>query len=53
MRVKLEFEGAIMNLACVYVSRVDCEMKETEKFWSKLDEVVDSIPEVGRLESGE
>ena len=42
--VKLEMEGVMMNVITGYASQVDCEIEEKEKFWSKLDEVVESIP---------
>ncbi|KAF7691844.1 hypothetical protein C0J45_17877, partial [Silurus meridionalis] len=32
-----------------YAQQVSCEMKEKEKFWSELDEVVDGVPRNDRL----
>ncbi|KAI5607898.1 hypothetical protein C0J50_9758 [Silurus asotus] len=44
MNVKLEVEGMMINVISAYASQVGCEMEEKEKFWSKLDEVVEEVP---------
>ena len=41
MNVKLEIEGVMMNVDSCCAPRVGSEMKETEKFWSGLDEFVE------------
>ncbi|KAI5105627.1 hypothetical protein C0J45_5299 [Silurus meridionalis] len=48
INVKLEVEGVIS----VYAPQVGCEMEEKEKFWSKLDEVVEGEPRNERLVIG-
>ncbi|KAI5626476.1 hypothetical protein C0J50_13765, partial [Silurus asotus] len=35
-----------------YAPQVGCEMKEKERFWSELDEVVDGVPRKERLVIG-
>ncbi|KAI5106601.1 hypothetical protein C0J45_4298 [Silurus meridionalis] len=41
MIVKVEVEGMMINVISAHAPQVGCEMKEKEKFWSELDEVVD------------
>ncbi|KAK3574229.1 hypothetical protein QTP86_004302 [Hemibagrus guttatus] len=43
MSLKLEFEG-VMNVVSGYAPQVGCELEEKERFWSELDEVMESIP---------
>ncbi|KAK3521658.1 hypothetical protein QTP70_014697 [Hemibagrus guttatus] len=44
MSLKLEIEGVMLNVVSGYVPQVGCELEEKEKFWSELDEVMESIP---------
>ncbi|KAK3569392.1 hypothetical protein QTP86_027817 [Hemibagrus guttatus] len=44
MSLKLEIEGVMLNVVSGYAPQVGCELKEKERFWSELDEVIESIP---------
>ncbi|KAF3688260.1 hypothetical protein EXN66_Car003932 [Channa argus] len=44
MSLKLEIEGVMFNVVSVYAPQVGCELEEKEKFWSELEEVMQSIP---------
>ncbi|KAK3556642.1 hypothetical protein QTP70_010834 [Hemibagrus guttatus] len=44
MSLKLEFEGVMLNVVSGYAPQVGCELEEKERFWSELDEVMESIP---------
>ncbi|KAK3541694.1 hypothetical protein QTP86_001113 [Hemibagrus guttatus] len=44
MSLKLEIEGVMLNVVSGYAPQVGCELEEKEKFWSELDEVMESIP---------
>ncbi|KAK3529213.1 hypothetical protein QTP70_021446 [Hemibagrus guttatus] len=44
MSLKLEIEGVKLNVVSGYASQVGCELEEKERFWSELDEVMESIP---------
>ncbi|MCJ8737270.1 hypothetical protein PDJAM_G00021940 [Pangasius djambal] len=44
MSLKLEIEGVMLNVVSGYAPQVDCELEEKERFWSELDEVIESIP---------
>lgn len=44
MSKKLEIEGVMMNVVSASASQVGCVMDEKEEFYSKLDEVVESVP---------
>ncbi|KAK3542203.1 hypothetical protein QTP86_018484 [Hemibagrus guttatus] len=44
MRLKLEIEGVMLNVVSGYAPQVGCELEEKERFWSELDEVMESIP---------
>ncbi|KAF7693224.1 hypothetical protein HF521_008540 [Silurus meridionalis] len=52
MIVKVEVEGMMINVISAYAPQVGCEMKEKERFWSELDEVVDGVPRKERLVIG-
>ncbi|KAK3570020.1 hypothetical protein QTP86_009157 [Hemibagrus guttatus] len=43
MSLKLEIEGVVMNVVSGYAPQVGCELEEKERFWSELDEVMESI----------
>ncbi|KAK3528390.1 hypothetical protein QTP86_034256, partial [Hemibagrus guttatus] len=43
MSLKLEFEGVMLNVVSGYAPQVGCELEEKERFWSELDEVMESI----------
>ncbi|KAK3557560.1 hypothetical protein QTP70_030490, partial [Hemibagrus guttatus] len=44
MSLKLEIEGVMLNVVSGYAPQVGCELGEKERFWSELDEVMESIP---------
>ncbi|KAK3569629.1 hypothetical protein QTP86_002583 [Hemibagrus guttatus] len=52
MSLKLEFEGVMLNVVSGYASQVGCELEEKERFWSELDEVMESIPTGERVVIG-
>ncbi|KAK3574104.1 hypothetical protein QTP86_003409 [Hemibagrus guttatus] len=52
MSLKLEIEGVMLNVVSGYAPQVGCELKEKEKFWSELDEVMESIPTGERVVIG-
>ncbi|KAK2920086.1 hypothetical protein Q8A73_002290 [Channa argus] len=49
MSLKLEVEGVMFNVVSGYAPQVGCELEEKEKFWSELDEVMQSIPRGRRV----
>ncbi|KAK3574932.1 hypothetical protein QTP86_019812 [Hemibagrus guttatus] len=44
MSLKLEIEGVMLNVVSGYAPQVGCELEEKERYWSELDEVMESIP---------
>ncbi|KAK3542091.1 hypothetical protein QTP86_013424 [Hemibagrus guttatus] len=44
MSLKLEIEGVMLNVVSGYAPQVGCELEEKERFWSELNEVMESIP---------
>ncbi|KAK3572772.1 hypothetical protein QTP86_007376 [Hemibagrus guttatus] len=52
MILKLEFEGVMLNVVSGYAPQVGCELEEKERFWSELDEVMESIPTGERVVIG-
>ncbi|KAK3519634.1 hypothetical protein QTP86_002446 [Hemibagrus guttatus] len=44
MSLKLEIEGVMLNVVSGYAPQVRCELEEKKRFWSELDEVMESIP---------
>ncbi|KAK3540508.1 hypothetical protein QTP70_032472, partial [Hemibagrus guttatus] len=52
MSLKLEIEGVMLNVVSGYASQVGCELEEKERFWSELDEVMESIPTGERVVIG-
>ncbi|KAK3515943.1 hypothetical protein QTP86_004940, partial [Hemibagrus guttatus] len=52
MSVKLEIEGVMLNVVSGYAPQVGCELEEKERFWSELDEVMESIPTGERVVIG-
>ncbi|KAK3547972.1 hypothetical protein QTP70_001642 [Hemibagrus guttatus] len=58
MSLKLEIEGVMLNVVSGYDPQVGCELEEKERFWSELDEVMESIPTdnttvVGRISNND
>ena len=49
MSLKLENEGMMFNVVSGYAAQVGCELEEREKFWSEVDEVIQSIPRDKRV----
>ena len=52
MYMKLDIEGVMMTVSSVYAPQVGCLREEKDKFWTDLDEVVESIPKEERLVIG-
>ncbi|KAK3507210.1 hypothetical protein QTP70_010208 [Hemibagrus guttatus] len=52
MSLKLEIEGVMLNVVRGYAPQVGCELEEKERFWSELDEVMESIPTGERVVIG-
>ncbi|KAK3536218.1 hypothetical protein QTP86_000195 [Hemibagrus guttatus] len=52
MTLKLEIEGVMFNVVSGYAPQVGCELEEKERFWSELDEVMESIPTGERVVIG-
>ncbi|KAK3513422.1 hypothetical protein QTP70_014248 [Hemibagrus guttatus] len=52
MSLKIEIEGVMLNVVSGYAPQVGCELEEKERFWSELDEVIDSIPTGERVVIG-
>ncbi|KAK3547692.1 hypothetical protein QTP86_026941, partial [Hemibagrus guttatus] len=52
MSLKLEIEGVMLNVVSGYAPQVGCEIEEKERFWSELDEVMESIPTGERVVIG-
>ncbi|KAK3529130.1 hypothetical protein QTP70_016558 [Hemibagrus guttatus] len=52
MSLKLEIEGVMLNVVSGYAPQVGCELGEKERFWSELDELMESIPTGERVVIG-
>ncbi|KAK3569859.1 hypothetical protein QTP86_006070 [Hemibagrus guttatus] len=52
MSLKLEIVGVMLNVVSGYAPQVGCELEEKERFWSELDEVMESIPTGERVVIG-
>ncbi|MCJ8739195.1 hypothetical protein PDJAM_G00044620 [Pangasius djambal] len=52
MSLKLEIEGVMLNVVSGYAPQVGCELEEKERFWSELDEAIESIPTGERVVIG-
>ncbi|KAK3543875.1 hypothetical protein QTP70_030042, partial [Hemibagrus guttatus] len=52
MSLKLEIEGVMLNVVSGYAPQVGCELEKKERFWSELDEVMESIPTGERVVIG-
>ncbi|KAK3548401.1 hypothetical protein QTP70_012644 [Hemibagrus guttatus] len=52
MSLKLETKGVMLNVVSGYAPQVGCELEEKERFWSELDEVMESIPTGERVVIG-
>ncbi|KAK3516211.1 hypothetical protein QTP70_006361 [Hemibagrus guttatus] len=52
MSLKVEIEGVMLNFVSGYAPQVGCELEEKERFWSELDEVMESIPTGERVVIG-
>ncbi|KAK3560854.1 hypothetical protein QTP86_022604 [Hemibagrus guttatus] len=52
MSLKLEIEGVMLNVVSGYAPQAGCELEEKERFWSELDEVMESIPTGERVVIG-
>ncbi|KAK3508010.1 hypothetical protein QTP70_010147 [Hemibagrus guttatus] len=52
MSLKLEIEGVMLNVVSGYAPQVGCELEVKERFWSELDEVMESIPTGERVMIG-
>ncbi|RDD64009.1 hypothetical protein DU478_22460, partial [Thalassococcus profundi] len=52
MSLKLEIEGVMLNVVSGYAPQVGCEQEEKDRFWSELDEVMQSVPRGERVVIG-
>ncbi|KAK3548393.1 hypothetical protein QTP70_012635 [Hemibagrus guttatus] len=52
MSLKLKIEAVMLNVVSGYAPQVGCELEEKERFWSELDEVMESIPTGERVVIG-
>ncbi|KAK3535564.1 hypothetical protein QTP70_016834 [Hemibagrus guttatus] len=52
MSLKLEIDGVMLNVVSGYAPQVGCELEKKERFWSELDEVMESIPTGERVVIG-
>ncbi|KAK3516057.1 hypothetical protein QTP70_004012 [Hemibagrus guttatus] len=52
MSLKLEIEWVMLNVVSGYAPQVGCELEEKERFWSELDELMESIPTGERVVIG-
>ncbi|KAK3549324.1 hypothetical protein QTP70_034553, partial [Hemibagrus guttatus] len=52
MSLKLEIKGVMLNVVSGYAPQVGCELEKKERFWSELDEVMESIPTGERVVIG-
>ena len=52
MYMKLDIEGVMMTVISAYAPQVGCLTEEKDKFWTDLDEVVESIPKEERVVIG-
>ncbi|KAK3516306.1 hypothetical protein QTP70_009434 [Hemibagrus guttatus] len=52
MSLKLEIEEEMLNVVSGYAPQVGCELERKERFWSELDEVMESIPTGERVVIG-
>ncbi|KAK3552014.1 hypothetical protein QTP70_031598, partial [Hemibagrus guttatus] len=52
MSLKFEIEGVMLNVVSGYAPQVGCELEEKERFWTELDEVMESIPTGERVVIG-
>ena len=52
MYMKLDIEGVMMTMISAYASQVGCLRDEKDKFWTDLDDVVESIPREERVVIG-
>ena len=52
MYMKLDIEGVMMTVISAYAPQVGCLSEDKDKFWTDLDEVVESIPKEERLVIG-
>ena len=49
MYMKLDIDGVMMTVISAYAPQVGCLMEKKDKFWTDLDEVVESIPKEERV----
>uniref|UniRef100_A0A673K0B0 Craniofacial development protein 2-like n=1 Tax=Sinocyclocheilus rhinocerous TaxID=307959 RepID=A0A673K0B0_9TELE len=52
MSLKLEIEGVMLNVVSAYAPQVGCEQEEKDRFWSELEEVMQSVPRGERVVIG-
>ena len=52
MYMKLDIDGVMMIVISAYAPQVGCLMEEKDKFWTDLDDVVESIPKEERVVIG-
>ena len=42
--VKMEVKGKVLNIVSAYAPQVGCDKEEKEKFWERMDQLVEEIP---------
>ena len=52
MAMKLEVNGSILNIVCVYAPQVNNSMEEKNDFWEDLDGLIESISKQERIVLG-
>ena len=52
MYMKLDIDGVMITATSAYAPQVGCLMEEKDKFWTYLDEVVESMPKEERVVIG-
>lgn len=48
MGVKVEIRGVVFIVICAYAPQVGCHLEKRGEFWSKLDQVAESVPKGGK-----
>lgn len=48
MGVTVEIRGVVFIVICAYAPQVGCHLEKRGEFWSKLDQVAESVPKGGK-----
>ena len=52
MDMMLDIDGVMVTVISAYAPQVGCLMEEKDKFWTDMDEVVESLPKEERVVTG-